>query len=103
MRLGRVSITNAVPQAIDLLLREAWQNPRAMHASSEMGSGSTYEIRRATSRSWAVDGRAFPPAESGRLDLLRTTLPESRPHTARWCPHPSLLLGSVRVRMPPIP
>jgi len=45
LSLARVSITNAVPQAIDLLPREAWQNPRAIHASSEMGSGSTYEIR----------------------------------------------------------
>lgn len=42
--LARVAITNAVPQAIERLLREAWQNPRAIHASSEMGSGSTYEI-----------------------------------------------------------
>ncbi len=43
--LARMAITNAVPQAIDLLRREVWQNPRAIHASSEMGSGSTYEIR----------------------------------------------------------
>lgn len=40
-----VSITNAVPQAIDLLPLEACQNPRAVHGSSEMGSGATYEIR----------------------------------------------------------
>jgi hypothetical protein len=43
--LARVSITNAVPQAIDLLPQQAWQNPWAIHASSEMGSGPTYEIR----------------------------------------------------------
>ena len=43
--LARVAITNAVPQVIDLLPGEAWQNPPVIHASSEMGSGSTYEIR----------------------------------------------------------
>ncbi|MGB6804246.1 MAG: hypothetical protein WBE31_18430, partial [Candidatus Sulfotelmatobacter sp.] len=43
--LARVAITNAVPQAIDLLLREGWQNPRTIHASSEMGFGLTCESR----------------------------------------------------------
>jgi hypothetical protein len=38
-------IKNAVRQAIDLLAREARQNPLAIRASSEMGSGSTDEIR----------------------------------------------------------
>src|SRR5579859_5627901 len=93
--LARVAITNAGPQAIDRLLREAWQNPRAIHANSEMGSGSTYEIRRSASESSHVDGALPPPTDSDHLDLFRTTLPESRSHTARWCPNPSLLLWLV--------
>ena len=34
-----------------------------------------------------------PPTDLGHLDLLRTTLREYRQRTARWCPHPSLLLS----------
>ena len=95
--LARVAITNAVPQAIDRLPREAWQNPPAIHASSEMGSGSTCEIRRSNSESLHGDGAAHPPTGSDRLDLLRTTLPESRQRTARWCLNPSLLPSTVLV------
>jgi site-specific DNA recombinase len=56
--LARVAITNVVPQAIDLLPREAWQNPQAIHSSSETGCGLTREIRRSTFGSSVVDGRA---------------------------------------------
>lgn len=43
------------------------------------------------------------PTESDRLCLLRTIPLECRPHIARLRLNPSLLLGSVLVRMPPIP
>ena len=43
--LTRVAITNSEPQVIHLLPREAWQNSRPIHASSETGFGLTYEIR----------------------------------------------------------
>jgi hypothetical protein len=41
--LARVSITNGVLQANGFLPREAWQNPQAIHAISETGSGSICE------------------------------------------------------------